>query len=115
MSRTGSYLGWNTVIRQRRRDFEEQLKNKASRAKKRAIREQAEFDKKLAEEREVIANKIREANKTTKEAAAKRRKAEQSRSGEHSPKVRRPKKEFVVERIERKLPQPIGKADKESI
>ena len=63
MSKNGSFIDGHTVLTQRPRDFEAELERKATHARKRAAREQAEYDKNIADNRARILARIEQLDR----------------------------------------------------
>lgn len=64
--RNGGYLGGSTVLQQRRNDFEAMLSQDAKRTRKRAARDQAEFDQQQQMQRQAVLDKIAKADAETR-------------------------------------------------
>jgi hypothetical protein len=113
MTGRGSYLGGSTVITQRRHDFEAELKKRAIRAKKRAIREQAAFDENrecggynlqriLAMDRKIEGAIAKRLEKSRRNRNKRKRK---SKSGNEIKEFHTPKTTCIVERVPAKRPR----------
>jgi hypothetical protein len=100
MSKKGSFLGGHSVLTQRPRDFDAELERDAARAKGRAVREQADFDKQRMKQGSRTLAKIEALDQAMLEAAAKRR--AETRGQKPSKIVRAPKTDFRVLKVSRK-------------
>jgi hypothetical protein len=98
VSKKGSFIGGHSVLTQRPRDFDAELERKAERARKRAIKEQAAFDKTRAKKLAETRAKIEALNMAMNKAAADRRAVTKKQRPD---KPLRATKDFVVLKISR--------------
>lgn len=103
MSKKGSYIGGHTVLTQRSGNFDAELERKAIRAREKAIKVQASFDKNRARKLGMNCAKLEAISQAMDRAAADRR-AETQRQIPN--KIRRaPNMDFSVSKISRKRPR----------
>jgi hypothetical protein len=108
MTGRGSYHGGSTVLTQHPRNFEAELKKKAIRARKRAVREQAAFDETLERGRGDNLERILAMDRKIERKIAKgvdkirrrgKRRRRKSKSGNEIKEFHTPKIKCIVERI----------------
>jgi hypothetical protein len=109
MSKNGTYAGGHTIITPRLGDYMTELKRKAARARRGAIRAQREFDKELALEQERKLATIKELEALNRRDNNRPPSLSRRRSQKGPP----PKKSFVVENVHRRtsVQSPLSKGE----